>query len=107
MALPSVLYTPFAAPGRLPSHIRPWRLPQVCRSGSCVLQIFLAVDRDSAGENLAKELSRRLGRQKCKLTEWPQDWLAHWVYLGAEQASKLQEQHGAVRSRLACLQVSI
>ena len=62
----------------------------------CVLQIFLAVDRDAAGENLAKELSRRLGRQKCKLTEWPADWLGHWTYLGVEEAGKLHKEHQAV-----------
>lgn len=63
-----------------------------------LLQIYLAVDRDKAGETLAAELSRRLGRQKCKLTQWPANWIAHSVHLGAEEAMRRMQQFEDVRT---------
>jgi hypothetical protein len=50
-----------------------------------LLQIILAVDRDTAGDHLATELARRLGRQKCKLTRWPVNWLDH-TYIDTNKA---------------------
>ena len=63
------------------------------------MQIYLAVDQDAAGENLARELSRRLGRQRCKLTEWPADWHGHVDLIGIEEAERRAQQHAAVRPR--------
>jgi DNA primase len=60
-------------------------------------QIYLAVDRDSAGENLARELSRRLGRQKCKVTQWPEDWRDHACHLGSEEAARRHDEHVQAR----------
>lgn len=37
-----------------------------------VQEWVLAVDNDAAGKRLEDELSRRLGREKCKRVEWPE-----------------------------------
>ena len=65
------------------------------------LQVFLATDADTAGANLAAELSRRLKRHRCKITAWPAGWQDHLLYLDMDVASQRLRDYEAVRSRLS------
>jgi 5S rRNA maturation endonuclease (ribonuclease M5) len=60
------------------------------------MQICLAVDADAAGETLANELARRLGRNKCKITKWPRDWRDHEVHLESIEAERRFQEHSEV-----------
>jgi DNA primase len=71
------------------------------------LQICLAVDADAAGDTLAAELARRLGRTKCMVTAWPKNWNDHAVYLDAEEAEKRFNDHSEVRYCFLKLNLSV
>lgn len=64
---------------------------------AAVAQVYLAVDADSAGTNLAAELSRRLGRPRCKITTWPSGWQDHGVYMDLDNALSRLQQYETVR----------
>lgn len=51
-----------------------------------VAEIILAVDADEPGKRLEDELSRRLGRERCKRVVWP---------AGCKDANDVLRQHGA------------
>ena len=52
------------------------------------MQVILATDADSAGGNLASELSRRLKRHRCKITAWPTGWQDHLIYMDMDSVSQ-------------------
>jgi twinkle protein len=47
-----------------------WEAREILTSFS---KVVLAVDNDTNGKNLAEELARRIGREKCWLVSWPED----------------------------------
>lgn len=67
------------------------------------MQVYLATDADSAGGNLAAELSRRLKRYRCKVTAWPTAWEDHRVYMDNDTANQHISDFAAVCSSPQCL----
>jgi len=52
---------------------------------SCVKTFVLAVDNDEPGRVLQEELARRLGKERCKVVEWPE---------GCKDANETLMKHG-------------
>jgi twinkle protein len=50
--------------------------------------IIIAVDNDDPGLKLQEELARRLGKERCKLVEWPE---------GCKDANDVLVKHGATK----------
>lgn len=72
------------------------------RQTLCVpnVQVILATDADTAGANLAAELSRRLKRHRCKITAWPSGWQDHLLYMDMDAVSQRLRDFEAVRTPL-------
>jgi hypothetical protein len=83
-------------------HSLQWGPPQTSPRAAARLQIYLAVDADNAGSNLAIELARRLNRPRCKITVWPTDWASHLVYMDQESVLKKIQDYEKVRIGRGC-----